>query len=122
METVSAYRNRYARPLTMMLGLTGLLLLLACINLDGLLLALIDSLLLSLREGAVVTLIGLAIGLPAAFLAARALRALMFGVSEAAPLTFIATAGFFLAMGLGAGILPARRAAGVDPVAAFRTE
>ena len=75
-----------------------------------------------MREGALVTLIGLAIGLPAAFLAAGALRALMFGVSEADPLTFIATAGFCLAMGLGAGILPARRAAGVDPVVALRTE
>jgi putative ABC transport system permease protein len=35
---LSYYRDRYARPLTMILGLTGLLLLLACVNLGGLLL------------------------------------------------------------------------------------
>ena len=36
---ISFYRNRYARPLTMILWLTGALLLLACLNLGGLLLA-----------------------------------------------------------------------------------
>ena len=75
-----------------------------------------------LRESVAVTLIGLAVGLPAAYLAGRALKALMFGVSEADPVTFIATAAFFLAIGIGAGIIPARRAAGVDPVVALRAE
>src|SRR5262249_8766382 len=35
---VSFYRERYARPLTLILGLTSLLLVLACVNLGGLLL------------------------------------------------------------------------------------
>jgi putative ABC transport system permease protein len=75
-----------------------------------------------LREGVVVTSMGLALGLPAAFLAARGLRALMFGVTDADPFTFIATAAFVLAIGLGAGLIPARRAAGVDPMIALRAE
>jgi len=36
---LSTNRERYTRPLTLILGLTGLLLLLACVNLGGLLLA-----------------------------------------------------------------------------------
>lgn len=75
-----------------------------------------------LREGFVLTLAGLAIGLPSALLVARALRTLMFGVSAADPFTFGAATAFLLAIGLGAGIIPARRAAGVDPVVALRAE
>lgn len=74
------------------------------------------------REGLTVTLIGLAIGLPAAFFAARTLQSLTFGVSTADPLTFIAVAIFFVAIGVAAGVVPARRAASVDPVVALRSE
>ena len=75
-----------------------------------------------LREGLIVTLAGVAIGLPLAVFAGRGLRSLMFGISEADPLTFAATAAFFLAMGLAAGIIPAWRAARVDPMRALRAE
>jgi predicted permease len=75
-----------------------------------------------MREGFLLTLTGVAIGLPVAFLAARALRTLMFGVSESDPLTFAVAAGFFLALGLVAGIVPARRAVAVDPIVALRAE
>jgi predicted permease len=75
-----------------------------------------------MREGFLLTLSGVAIGLPIAFLAARALRTLMFGVSESDPLTFGVAAGFFLALGLVAGIVPARRAVAVDPIVALRAE
>ena len=57
---------------------------------------------------------------PAAFLAARALKTLMFGVTESDPFTFAATTAFFVVLGLAAGIIPAWRAAGVDPVVALR--
>jgi ABC-type antimicrobial peptide transport system permease subunit len=75
-----------------------------------------------LREGLVVTAIGVAIGLPVAFAGARLLRALLFGVSDGDPWTFIATAAICAAIGLGAGAIPARRAASVDPMVALRAE
>ena len=68
-----------------------------------------------MREGLVLTLLGIAIGLPAAVFAGRVLKTLMLGVSEANPATLVATTMFFLLLGLAAGIVPARRAAAVDP-------
>ncbi|MBY0494568.1 MAG: FtsX-like permease family protein [Cyanobacteria bacterium] len=74
------------------------------------------------REGAVLTALGIATGLPAAYLAARLIRSMLFGVSEADPLTFAAVSTFFIVLGVMAGTLPARRAANVDPVKALRAE
>jgi ABC-type lipoprotein release transport system permease subunit len=51
------------------------------------------------REGLLLSAVGVALGLPCAVRAARALRSLMFGISEADPPTFIAVAFFFLALG-----------------------
>ena len=74
------------------------------------------------REGLVLTLSGLAIGVPLALFAVRALRTLMFGVSETDPVTFGAVAALFVVMGLASGIVPARRATRVDPLVALRSE
>ncbi len=74
------------------------------------------------REGFVLTAIGVALGLPIAFIAARSLRTLMYGLSEVDFVTFAAVTIFFLALGTAAGLVPARRAAGVDPVTALRAE
>jgi predicted permease len=75
-----------------------------------------------LREGFIVTLAGVAIGLPLAYLGARALRVLLYGTSESDPLTFTVTALSLLALGITAGVIPARRAASVDPAVALRAE
>lgn len=75
-----------------------------------------------MRDGMVATLIGIAIGVPLAFLAARALGVLLYGLSPADPLTFAATVGFFIALGLVGGMIPARRAARVDPLVALKAE
>lgn len=75
-----------------------------------------------LREAAVVVLIGVSVGLPLAFAAARGLRSLLFGVSEVDPFTFVGAALLFLAVGLAAGIMPAWRAGRIDPVVALRAE
>ncbi|MDP2389387.1 MAG: ABC transporter permease, partial [Acidobacteriota bacterium] len=75
-----------------------------------------------MREGRVLTLMGVAIGLPAAFVAARAMRSLLFGISEGDAVTFGGAAIFFLLLGTLAGVLPARKAAGVDPVIALRAD
>ena len=48
------------------------------------------------REAVTLTVIGIAIGLPAAYFASRALRSLMFGISENDALTFAAAAACFL--------------------------
>jgi putative ABC transport system permease protein len=75
-----------------------------------------------IREAAALTMMGLAIGIPAAFLASRVMRSLVVGISETDTVSFVASALFFVAIGIGAGVLPARRAAGVDPVTALRAE
>ena len=75
-----------------------------------------------LREGFIVCVIGVAIGLPLAALTARSMRSLMFGISESDPMTFAVVAIAFLVMGAAAGIAPARRASKVDPVIALRSE
>ncbi len=75
-----------------------------------------------LREAVLVCAIGVAIGLPLAALSARSLRHLMFGISESDPMTFGASALVFMALGLVAGLVPARKAASVDPVIALRAD
>ena len=73
-----------------------------------------------IREAAMLTMIGLAVGVPAALAASRTLRSLLFGISETDTVTFAFAAVFFLMIGMIAGVLPARRAANVDPVIALR--
>jgi predicted permease len=77
---------------------------------------------LVVREGTALTLAGLGIGLPLAFGAAWVLRSMTHGLSPADPVaSLVAIAGIAL-VALLATILPARRAASVDPVQAIRTE
>lgn len=75
-----------------------------------------------MREGVVMTGVGVLIGLPAAYFAGRLLGSLTFGTTPADPLTFGFAALFFVLLGLAAGMTPARRAARVDPVIALRAE
>lgn len=66
--------------------------------------------------------IGLAAGIAIALLLTRFLAALLFEVSSSDPLTFVGVAGTLLGIALLASWLPARRAAGVDPVDGLRRE
>lgn len=77
---------------------------------------------LVLREGVLLSIAGIAIGLPLAFFSSRVLRGLLFGIPQSDPVTFIGAALFFAVLGVSAGIIPARRAARVDPVIALRAE
>jgi ABC-type lipoprotein release transport system permease subunit len=61
-----------------------------------------------------------ALGVGGAFAVTRLLQDLLFQVSPTDPLTFISIAILFVLIALAAGYIPARRAAGVDPMAALR--
>jgi putative ABC transport system permease protein len=66
--------------------------------------------------------IGLAIGLPAAWIAAKAIRGLLFGVVSSDPVTYGAVAAVVAIVAGLAGYVPARRASRIDPVLALRSE
>ena len=77
---------------------------------------------LIVSEGMKVSMTGILIGLVAAFVAARALASIVYGVSLSDPETFIAVASALCLVGLAACYIPARRAAKIDPMVALRYE
>jgi predicted permease len=81
-----------------------------------------DVLWLFLREAALLLAIGLVVGLPLALLLARLAGKLLYEVPALDPVSVAATAAFIALGGVAASLLPARRAARVDPLAALRTE
>ena len=77
---------------------------------------------LILREVVLLALIGLVVGLPAAYALGRLTESLLFGVKAGDPMVFIA-AGLLLTIAtLIGGYFPARKAAGIDPLLALRCE
>jgi putative ABC transport system permease protein len=66
--------------------------------------------------------IGGAIGLAAAVLVSRSMASFLFGVQPVDPLTFVTVASVLAVTATAAAVVPALRAARVDPVAAFRNE
>jgi putative ABC transport system permease protein len=75
-----------------------------------------------LREGLVVAGTGLLVGLGAAAIATRAMTAVLFGVTPLDPLAFIASAILLSIVAGAACVIPARRAAAIDPTTALRAE
>jgi putative ABC transport system permease protein len=73
-------------------------------------------------QGAALALAGIVLGLAGALALARALAGLLYGVSPTDPLILTAAAALLAVAALLASYLPARRAAGVDPVLALRQE
>jgi hypothetical protein len=78
--------------------------------------------LLVLRQTATPVALGLALGAAGSLALARAGADLLFGVSPADPATFAAASLLLVLAGLAAGLIPARRAAAVDPANVLRAE
>ena len=74
------------------------------------------------RQGLVVSGLGAAVGLGAAFALTRVMSALLFGVSATDPVIFAAVPIVLIATAAGAAYVPARRASRVDPMEALRHE
>ena len=81
-----------------------------------------DMLQMVLRQSLSMVLIGLALGLVAAFAATRLLGSLLYGVGANDIFTYVSVLLLLGATALLASYIPARRAMKVDPVIALRTE
>lgn len=75
-----------------------------------------------LRQGLALTSVGLAIGLSIAVAVGRLAASLLYGISGTDLITFLTVPAVLVAAALVAIVIPARRAARVDPVVALRNE
>jgi len=79
-----------------------------------------DLMQLVIRQAIVLVVVGIAVGLVAAFGLTRVMSSLLFGVSATDAVTFALLAVVLGLVALVATYVPARRAAGVPPIVALR--
>ena len=79
-----------------------------------------DIVRLIVGHGARLALVGIAIGIAAAFALTRLMKTLLFGVSATDPFTFVAVSILLIVVAVAACYIPARRAMRVDPMVALR--
>jgi putative ABC transport system permease protein len=77
---------------------------------------------LILKNGVKIALVGVGIGVLAAMLFCRYLKAMLFAITPTDPVTYILVAILLLGVALLACYIPARRAAKIDPMEALRYE
>jgi putative ABC transport system permease protein len=82
----------------------------------------VNILALVIREGLVLTLLGVVIGLSGAAAASQAIVTLLFGISRVDPATYLGVIAMLVGVSLIACWLPAWRAAHVDPSVTLRAE
>jgi predicted permease len=75
-----------------------------------------------LKESLALVCLGVVLGLTGAWAASRLVATMLYGLSATDPFTYAIVAGGLMAVALLAAMLPARRAAKVDPMTALRTE
>jgi len=81
-----------------------------------------DVMLLILKKAVLLLGLGLVSGLIGSWFATRALKAFLFGVDQHDPITIASVCALLAVCGLVAALIPARRAASIDPMQALRTE
>jgi putative ABC transport system permease protein len=81
-----------------------------------------DVLLMIVKQGSLLIVIGLTLGLAGAYALTRLIASLLFGVTAKDPMTFVAAAVLLALVALLACYIPAWRATKVDPLEALRYE
>ena len=79
-------------------------------------------LVLIVRQGLKLTLIGIVIGLGGALVLTRLIEHLLFGIKASDPTTFLVVALLLAAVSMAASFVPALRATRVDPMVTLRAE
>jgi predicted permease len=82
----------------------------------------LDVLKLVVRQGMILALIGVIVGLAGALALTRVMTSLLFGVTERDPITFVAVAALLIVVAFISCFVPAHRATRVDPLIALRCE
>jgi ABC-type antimicrobial peptide transport system permease subunit len=75
-----------------------------------------------LKQGLVLSAMGVAIGLVVALALTRLMSSLLFGIGPTDVPTYLAALGLILAAATLASYLPARRASAIDPVTTLSAE
>jgi len=77
---------------------------------------------LALKQGVLLTGIGVVVGLVAALILTRLMASLLFGVTSTDAITYLGVSALLAAVAIFATYVPARRATQVDPIKALRYE